>query len=86
MDKNEFRNPTFQRVYQYLIRHTGNKNLDRFKYQGNVEGSTADCLKLFLEYINLLISMHAPYVVITTLGVVECRIHLGLKSTILLSF
>ena len=65
MDDKEFRNPTFQRVYQYLRRHTDSMNLDRFKYQqGNVEGSTSNCLKLFLEYIK---SMHAPYVVITTL-------------------
>ena len=50
MDSKEFGNPTFQRVYQYLRRHTGGVNLDRFKYEGKMEGTPADSLKMFLEY------------------------------------
>lgn len=49
MDKQEFENPYYQRVYQYLRRHIGNINLDRFSYIGNVEGTTTNCLEIILQ-------------------------------------
>ena len=49
MDKQEFENPHYQRVYQYLRRHIGNISLDRFSYIGNVEGTTTNCLEIILQ-------------------------------------
>ena len=50
MDKNEFENDTFQRVYQYLRRHATNSNLDRFTYnKGTVEGTPHNCLQIVLK-------------------------------------
>ena len=50
MDSEEFGYSTFQRVYQYLRRHeTNSKLLNRFKYEGRVEGDIADCLKYLLK-------------------------------------
>ena len=52
MDKQEFESPHYQRVYQYLRRHIGNINLDRFSYIGNVEGTTSNCLEIILQWVN----------------------------------
>ena len=50
MDKDEFRSEAFQRVYQYLRRHTAKTNLDSFSYsKGSVEGSPHDCLQIILR-------------------------------------
>ena len=48
MDEEEFRAPTFQRVYQYLRRHIAKYDLDVFSFTGAVEGTPADCLNLLL--------------------------------------
>lgn len=48
MDEEEFRNSTFQLVYQYLRRHIAKYDLDEFSFTGAVEGSAADCLYLLL--------------------------------------
>ena len=50
MDKDEFRSEAFQRVYQYLRRHTAKTNLDKFSYsKGSVEDSPHDCLQIILR-------------------------------------
>ena len=50
MDQKEFESETYQRVYQYLRRHTANSNLDRFFYHmGSVEGSPQDCLETYFK-------------------------------------
>lgn len=50
MDEVEFHGPTFQRVYQYLRRHTAGQNLDTFSYiPGSVEGDVADFLTIVLR-------------------------------------
>ena len=50
MDSDEFRSESFQRVYQYLRRHTTRTNLDRFSYsEDNVEGTPHDCLQVVLR-------------------------------------
>jgi len=49
MDRQEFESVHYQRVYQYLRRHFGNVNLDRFSYIGNVEGDPANCLEIILR-------------------------------------
>ena len=49
MDNKEFNDSTFQRVYQYLRRYGRGQKLDRFKYQGTVEGNMADCLQHLLK-------------------------------------
>ena len=50
MDEEEFERSTFQRVYQYLRRQDRDpKLLDRFKYEGRVEGNIADCLQHCLK-------------------------------------
>ena len=52
MDEKEFESETYQRVYQYLRRHTANSNLDKFFYhRGSVEGSPQDCLETYFKYI-----------------------------------
>ena len=62
MDESEFKGSTFQRVYQYLRRRDQNKNLDLFTFQGNVEGTMSDCLKLFLGYIFVSVLIHNMHV------------------------
>ena len=52
-DKTLFKEPFFQRVYQYLRRHKGGQNLDSFHFAGSVEGNTSDCLKMILKYVNV---------------------------------
>jgi len=49
MDRQEFESAHYQRVYQYLRRHAGNINLDRFSYTGSVEGNPANCLEIILQ-------------------------------------
>ena len=49
MDMEEFGSEHYQRVYQYLRRHVGGINLDRFSYIGNVEGNPANCLEIILQ-------------------------------------
>ena len=85
MDDGEFRNSTFQRVYQYLRRQDKGQKLDRFKYQGTVEGKMADCLQHFLRYdFDAGSDIYAGILKFhITVGVVEYRIHRGLKSIIL---
>ena len=52
MDQDEFGSATFQRVYQYLRRHTAGTNLDRFSYtKRSIEGTPYDCLKIILRLI-----------------------------------
>ena len=49
MDQKEFASESFQRVFQYLKRHAGRSNLDKFSYKkGRVEGTRQDCLQTFL--------------------------------------
>ena len=52
MDLEEFRSPSYQRVYQYLRRHTMGSNLDAFAYTGLIEGEPKDCLHMILQYIS----------------------------------
>lgn len=50
IDEIEFRGPTFQRVYQYLRRHTVGDNLDTFSFtSGSVEGDIANFLTIVLR-------------------------------------
>ena len=50
MDQKEFQSEMFQRVYQYLRRHTAGSNLDRFSYsEGSVEETPQHCLEIFLR-------------------------------------
>ena len=50
MDEIEFRGATFQRVYQYLRRHTAGQNLGTFSYiPDSVEGDFADFLTIVLR-------------------------------------
>lgn len=52
MDKKEFESETFQRVYQYLKRHTLGSNLDTFSYaMGSTEGTSDDCLQILLQLV-----------------------------------
>ena len=51
MDEEEFRTPTYQRVYQYLRRNASNESLDHFLFAGHAEGTTADCLQLFIKCV-----------------------------------
>ena len=51
MDFEEFRSPSYQRVYQYLRRHTMGSNLDAFAFTGQVEGDSNDCLNMILQYV-----------------------------------
>ena len=48
MDDREFSSECYQRVYQYLRRHTAQMNLDTFSYSGTVEPSPTECLDLLL--------------------------------------
>ena len=50
MDEHEFRSATYQRVYQYIRRHTAGHNLDTYAYNGTVEGTAEDCIKVLLRY------------------------------------
>ena len=51
MDEKEFRTSHFQRVYQYLRRHSSLAPLDRFSYSpGLVEGQHVECLQVLLKY------------------------------------
>ena len=51
MDRQEFESPHYQRVYQYLQRHTENIDLDRFSYANSVEGTSANWLKIILQWV-----------------------------------
>lgn len=56
MDDAELRSRTIQRVYQYLRRHSGNENLDHFKYlDKNVEDDVDDCLKILMQYVIIIL-------------------------------
>ena len=51
-DDIEFKSEQFQRVYQYLKRHSTNAPLDTFTYVHKPESVTekpADCLQLYLQ-------------------------------------
>ncbi|XP_019853235.1 PREDICTED: E3 ubiquitin-protein ligase RNF213-like [Amphimedon queenslandica] len=53
VDDIEFRSEQFQRVYQYLKRHSTNAPLDTFTYvhkPGSVTEKPAECLQLYLQY------------------------------------
>ena len=54
MDEEEFRAPTFQRVFQYLRHHIAKHDLDVFSFTGLVEGNPADCLYLLLASVLLI--------------------------------
>ena len=50
MDNREFESDPYQRVYQYIRRHTLGSNLDDFSLiEGNVEGTPQDCLEIILK-------------------------------------
>ena len=51
MDRQEFESTHYQRVYQYLRRHIEQCDLDRFSYNGKVEGNPANCLKIILQWV-----------------------------------
>ena len=51
MDVQEYKSPTYQRVYQYLKRHFKETNLDHFSYTGEIEGTPVDCLEVILRYV-----------------------------------
>ena len=49
MDDKEFNSSMFQRVFQYLQRHTANVSLDRYMYaESAVEGTAMECLVVLL--------------------------------------
>ena len=48
MDKQMFESSHYQRVYQYLQRHTKSVNLDQFSYGDNIEGTPDSCLETIL--------------------------------------
>ena len=59
MDKDEFGSESFQRVYQYLRRHTAGANMDRFSYtKGSIEGNPCDCLQTILRFLDCNIHVH----------------------------
>ena len=45
MDEGEFKSHAFQRVFQYLHRHTKCESLDKFFYAESVEGEPIECLQ-----------------------------------------
>ncbi len=49
MDEGEFRSASYQRVYQYIRRHTAGFSLDNFSYNGQVEGTPEECVQLLLR-------------------------------------
>ena len=49
MNEQEFQSDPYQRVYQYIRRHTAGRNLDEFTFNGVAEGSTQDCLEILLR-------------------------------------
>jgi hypothetical protein len=50
MNRQEFESDAFQRVYQYLRRHTAGNDLDKFSYKNdNTEGTPINCLEIFLN-------------------------------------
>lgn len=51
MDDLEFKSDPYQRVYQYIRRHTAGQNLDLFCFSGAIEGTMPDCLQLLLQYV-----------------------------------
>ena len=58
VDEKEFRSKQFQRVYEYLKRHTSNVSVDRFIYKHipeSVAGDPVESLKLYLKYVNVTI-------------------------------
>ena len=49
-DVKEFRDHSFQRVFQYLRRHVGRLPLDKFSYtRGSVESNPKECLNILLR-------------------------------------
>ena len=49
MDDKEFKSSVFQRVFQYLQRHIGHIQLDKFTYtDSSVEGKPLECLEVLL--------------------------------------
>lgn len=49
MNENEFKSDHFQRVYQYLHRHSNRADLDRFSYSSVYsEGNSQQCIKTIL--------------------------------------
>ncbi|XP_067319963.1 E3 ubiquitin-protein ligase RNF213 isoform X2 [Anolis sagrei] len=53
-DYEVFRSEAFQRPFQYLRRVNTGENLDRFQYEGLVEGTPAECLQLFLIHCGVI--------------------------------
>ena len=77
-----FRGTTFQRVYQYLRRHAENADLDNFTFQGRTEGTTTDCLNLFIQYVDIFFDKKNTLTFFIT-ETVEYKIHHGLNYIIL---
>ncbi|XP_070579262.1 E3 ubiquitin-protein ligase rnf213-alpha-like [Ptychodera flava] len=51
MDQREFRSDSYQRAYQYLVRHSRGENLDNFTYkEAQVEGDPVQCLGVLLRH------------------------------------
>ena len=56
VDSKEFRSEQFQRVSEYLRRHTSNMSVDRFTYIHDPESIAEDpveSLQLYLKYVKL---------------------------------
>ena len=49
MDDKKFKSDSYQRVYQFIRRYRAGKNLDKFRFEDDIEGSMEDCLELLLE-------------------------------------
>uniref|UniRef100_A0A8C8S421 RING-type E3 ubiquitin transferase n=1 Tax=Pelusios castaneus TaxID=367368 RepID=A0A8C8S421_9SAUR len=54
MDQKEFCSEAFQRPFQYLKRFDRGDNLDKFRYEGSVEGTPGECLQLFLIHCGVI--------------------------------